>query len=309
VAEFEGICSAHALVLRARSDVCLPEFLPFFLQSDQFHERALDISVGSLSPTINWKTLAIQEFALPPVAEQRLIVDVLKAHGEVVQSLEEVRSAAQTLYEAVGESVSRQAKKTEALADLLVHLIDHRGKTPKKLGTDFVSKGVPVVSAMNVFDDRVHLEGTKSIDADVWERWMPVKLERNDLLMTSEAPLGRTALVDSDQPLCLGQRLFALRFDPKRVEPSYAKAFFDARTGQASLLSRATGSTVLGIRASALRELHLPLLPLEEQRQLGLLAQKVLSIREQLHAELLAVRRLGTSIRRELLEVRSPNVR
>lgn len=79
VADFEGICSAHALVLRAKPSVCLPEFLPYFLQSDTFHQRALDISVGSLSPTINWKTLAVQEFVLPPLDEQRAILPVLQA--------------------------------------------------------------------------------------------------------------------------------------------------------------------------------------------------------------------------------------
>ena len=57
----------------------LPEFLPFFMQSDLFMNRAVEISVGSLSPTINWKTLAMQEFALPPMEEQRRIVELLAA--------------------------------------------------------------------------------------------------------------------------------------------------------------------------------------------------------------------------------------
>ncbi len=77
VADFEGICSAHALVLRAHEDVVLKEFLPFFMQSETFFERTLAISVGSLSPTINWKTLAQQEFALPPLDEQRRIAEIL----------------------------------------------------------------------------------------------------------------------------------------------------------------------------------------------------------------------------------------
>ena len=53
LAECDGICSAHAMVIRAKQDMILPEFLPFFLQSDMFMERAVQISVGSLSPTIN----------------------------------------------------------------------------------------------------------------------------------------------------------------------------------------------------------------------------------------------------------------
>lgn len=84
VADFEGICSAHAMVLRARSEIVLPEFLPFFMQSDMFFERALSISVGSLSPTINWGTLAKQEFPLPPLDEQRRIAEILWAADEVI---------------------------------------------------------------------------------------------------------------------------------------------------------------------------------------------------------------------------------
>ena len=59
VAEFDGICSAHAMVLRSKPEVVLPEFLPFVMQSDLFMNRAVEISVGSLSPTLIWKTLAI----------------------------------------------------------------------------------------------------------------------------------------------------------------------------------------------------------------------------------------------------------
>ncbi len=59
VAECAGICSAHAMVLRAKADVMAPNYLQFFMQSDLFMERAQAISVGSLSPTINWKTLRI----------------------------------------------------------------------------------------------------------------------------------------------------------------------------------------------------------------------------------------------------------
>ena len=56
VAEMDGICSAHAMVVRAKSSMALPEFLPFLMMSDRFMNRAVEISVGSLSPTINWSS-------------------------------------------------------------------------------------------------------------------------------------------------------------------------------------------------------------------------------------------------------------
>lgn len=87
VADFDGICSAHAMVLIAKPAVVASQFLPFFMQSDLFMERAKTISVGSLSPTINWKTLAKQEFALPPLDEQRRIAEVLYAAEAAIESL------------------------------------------------------------------------------------------------------------------------------------------------------------------------------------------------------------------------------
>jgi len=100
VADFDGICSAHAMVLRAKENLVEADFLPFFMQSDMFMERALAISVGSLSPTINWRTLKVQEFPLPPRAEQRRIADILWAveksiwrYSEVISHVQKARTA------------------------------------------------------------------------------------------------------------------------------------------------------------------------------------------------------------------------
>ena len=100
VAHFDGICSAHAMVLRAKPDVVLPEFLPFFMQSDLFMDRAKEISVGSLSPTINWPALAREEFLIPARDEQARIAALLSAidcqtaaYGAVVDRADGVASS------------------------------------------------------------------------------------------------------------------------------------------------------------------------------------------------------------------------
>ena len=87
VAEFDGMCSGDMLwCCEPRPDVVLPEFLPFFMQSDLFMDRAVEISVGSLSPTINWKTMAEFEFALPPMDEQQRIVELLAMRHRAMRS-------------------------------------------------------------------------------------------------------------------------------------------------------------------------------------------------------------------------------
>jgi len=90
IVDFEGICSAHAFVLRANPEVIDPKLFPFFLHSDQFMHRAVDISVGGLSPTINWGDLKHQEFLLPPKDQQAQLAELLWAMDEVIEREREV---------------------------------------------------------------------------------------------------------------------------------------------------------------------------------------------------------------------------
>ena len=73
IAPFDGIFSAHGMVLRPQTDVIDADFFPLFISSDTFMETAMRISVGGLSPTINWKDLKEQEFELPSLEEQQTI--------------------------------------------------------------------------------------------------------------------------------------------------------------------------------------------------------------------------------------------
>lgn len=73
IAPFDGIFSAHGMVLRPNLKVIDANYFPFFISSDKFMETAVCISVGGLSPTINWKDLARQEFELPSLDEQKVL--------------------------------------------------------------------------------------------------------------------------------------------------------------------------------------------------------------------------------------------
>ena len=93
IAPFDGIFSAHGMVLRPKEDVVTKEFFPFFIASDQFMERAVRISVGGLSPTINWKDIKEQEFELPSLEEQRVLAEKLWAAYRLKESYKRLLAA------------------------------------------------------------------------------------------------------------------------------------------------------------------------------------------------------------------------
>ena len=81
------------------------------------------------------------------------------------------------------------------IGDALDLIIDHRGKTPKKLGSDWLpegSSGIPAISAKNVKGGRlVNLNAIRSVDSDTYKKWMKKDLKRGDCLLVSEgATLG-----------------------------------------------------------------------------------------------------------------------
>lgn len=98
VADFDGVCSSDIYVLEsADPKTLLPELLPFICQTDRFFAHAVGTSAGSLSPRTNWESLADYEFALPPLDEQRRIVEARGAIERVVQRLQTVYQASENI--------------------------------------------------------------------------------------------------------------------------------------------------------------------------------------------------------------------
>ena len=86
IAPFDGIFSAHGMVLRPKEKVIDPKFFPMFIASDYFLDAAIKISVGSLSPTINWSALKELEFELPDLNKQHELAELLWAAEETKQA-------------------------------------------------------------------------------------------------------------------------------------------------------------------------------------------------------------------------------
>ncbi len=97
IAPFDGIFSAHGMVLRPREEVIDKDFFPLFISSDYFLDAAIKISVGSLSPTINWRDLKELEFELPNLEEQKRLAAVLWATNDTIEAYKRLISATDDL--------------------------------------------------------------------------------------------------------------------------------------------------------------------------------------------------------------------
>ena len=90
VADFEGICANTTFVLETKSDDLLQEFLPHVMSTERFHTRSISKSKGSVNPYINFVDLNDYEFALPPIAQQRRMVELFFLIDKTIVSYEAI---------------------------------------------------------------------------------------------------------------------------------------------------------------------------------------------------------------------------
>jgi len=145
------------------------------------------------------------------------------------------------------------------ISDLTDAIIDYRGKTPTK-----TASGIPLITAKVVKGGRIETpnEFIAEADFDTWmRRGMP---QPGDVLITTEAPLGEVAQLGTER-CALAQRLIALRGKRDVLDSRFLKYALLSESVQNELRSRATGTTVLGIKQSELRKVSIPLPSYQEQ--------------------------------------------
>jgi len=273
VADFEGICSAHAMVLRARPSAVLPEFLPYFMQSNLFMERALSISVGSLSPTINWSALAVEEFLLPPIQEQGRFVEVLAAAEAAQESLGKLALSLQVAQMSVLKDMTAMGTLT-TLGQLVDNGLiappqdgNHGEKHPK--ASDYIDEGIPFVMASDLIDGRVDFARCKKLPKTLADGLRIGFAHEGDILLSHKGTVGEVALLSglkTDYAMLTPQVTYYRVLDQSRLDSEWLFYSFLSPDFQMQLRRYERQSTRAYVGITTQRELKIPMCPISEQR-------------------------------------------
>ena len=216
IAPFDGIFSAHGMVLRPREDVIDKSFFPLFISSDYFLDAAIKISVGSLSPTINWRDLKTLEFELPDLATQRKLAETLWSINETMEAYKKLISATDELVksqfmEQFGNLDSNTKhypiKKLSEIADYW------NGLTYKPTDTVQDGTGILVLRSSNIQNGALSFDDNVRVTCPIKEKLF---VKENDILLCSRngsaALVGKTALIKGlTEPMTFGAFMMIIR--------------------------------------------------------------------------------------------------
>ena len=199
IAPFDGIFSAHGMVLRPKEDVIDKSFFPLFISSDYFLDATIKISVGSLSPTINWRDLKELEFDLPDMDTQRKLAEVLWSINDTMEAYKKLISATDELVKSqfMEQFVIEKNWPTVTLADAFSLQM---GKTPSRDVSEYWdSPDYRWISIADLSNYGNFTEDTKEkISQSAVDNTGIKPVPKETVIMSFKLTIGRTAITSED---------------------------------------------------------------------------------------------------------------
>ena len=270
IAPFDGIFSAHGMVLRPVETVINKEFFPFFISSDYFLDAAIKISVGSLSPTINWRDLAKLEFLIPTLEEQKILTGVLWAINRLKVAykslLQQIDDLVQSQFvEMFGDpEIEEQKYPLKNLSETCSIIQDGEHAAVKR-----VDEGHLFISARNIkVDHSIVLDTVTYVDDEIYEkirkRFSP---EAGDVLLTCAGTIGNVAIVPVMEPFVADRGLTMLRAKKDMLLPEYLLLCLVSNYVQNQMRQGTHATALAHLYLNKIRNISIVVPPLSKQEE------------------------------------------
>jgi len=254
IAEVAGFSTTEILVMRATSRV-IPQFLLYLATQPSTFRRCEEASAGTRMPRVSAKDLSAIGILLPPLAEQRRIVDVIESVDNYITALETRAETARTARSALVESAIAELMKAECVP--LNSIAQVVGGVTKDSGrTNSNEVEVPYLRVANVQRARLDLSEVKKISVNA-AKADALKLENGDILLNEGGDrdkLGRGWVWEGQIPRCIHQnhvfraRVFDPTFDPYFIaiitNSEIGRSWFEMMGGQSTNLASISKGTL-----------------------------------------------------------------
>ena len=269
--EFAGRCSTELVPLLPRPGVDR-DFLAYLLRRRETVAFVMSSVTGSRMPRADMKALMSMPAPLPPLDEQRRIVDILNRAARIQalrrRAVERVREFVPALFvKMFGDPVENpMGWSTQSLGDCCVQVQYGTSKKANDCGV-----GVPVLRMGNVtYDgalDDANLKHVALSDGEIAKYGLRV----GDILFNrtnSQDLVGKTGMWDGRFPAVAASYFVRVRLDESRVCPAYVWAMLNSAAMKRRFFAMARGAIgQANINARELKSIPLSVPPVELQRR------------------------------------------
>ena len=269
------IASTGFCVLRSNNAVVEPRFLFYLTITRDFVAVLSERVRGANYPAVSDNDIKEIEIPLPPLSEQRRIVEVLDQADRIRRLRTEANAKAERILPALfikmfgdpatnpmGWPIKRFDMICESRLGKMLDQKQQTGQDPR-----------PYLRNANVYWDRIDLQEVLQMDFNDSDR-EEFRLRRGDILICEGGEVGRSAIWNDELPECYFQKaLHRVRPYQNAATPEYI-VFLLLRLANIGALrdtaSKMTFSHLTGVR---LKALQIPVPPFELQQEFSMQVQ------------------------------------
>lgn len=158
-----------------------------------------------------------------------------------------------------------QQVKVSELCDLIVDCINKTAPITKE------KTAFKMIRTPNIRNGVVNLDWCRSVSSETYDKWTRrAKVNKWDVLLTREAPMGEVGLIDFQDTVFLGQRIMQYRANPEKVDSNFLLYSFLSTNLQKQFNRHSnTGSIVSHIKVKDCLEFDVFTPPLDEQKKIA----------------------------------------
>ncbi len=239
-----------------------------------------DVITGAAQPQITRKNLSRVEIPLPPLSEQRRIVEILdQADALRKKRAEADKKAARILpalfYKMFGDPATNPKGWNVVTISNISKLVTS-GLTPKGGAKNYVREGPYFLRSQNILMNQIDLSNIACIPNEIHETMHRTKVKFGDVLLNiTGASIGRVAWYNiPNHEANVNQHVCIIRLNEKAC-PEYVSFFLSTPFGQILIKGAQTGATRQGLNHENVRKLSIPLPPVSLQAQFGYYARQI----------------------------------
>ena len=293
-----GIATTELIPLKPHPHLVCREFLAYYLRSPEFLAYASQYVTGAKMPRVILDRFWAHEIALPPLLEQRRIVEILDEAHRLRRLRAEADAKASRILPAVfikmfgDPATNPMGWRAAPLGDAIV---ETQYGTSRRASTN--GQGVILLRMNNISSSgEIDLGDVKFVDLE------PTECERQ-LLQSGDIVFNRTNSVElvgktglwkeSELSAVAASYLIRIRVDPDQLIPSYAWALMNTaymKNVLATTARRAVG--MANINATELRRLPWMFPPLQLQEDFAAVSDSIRQLNETRNHSLNATRQM-----------------
>jgi type I restriction enzyme S subunit len=156
-----------------------------------------------------------------------------------------------------------------------------KGTTPTSVGLSFSETGIPFIRIQDIDHNTVSVSSCLYIDEHTHNALERSKIRGGDLLITIAGTIGKVAIVPNGFPESnCNQAIAILRFDKKKLHPHFLRYWLATDKAVSQIGSKKVTATISNLSLGQIKQLQIPLPPLEEQKRIAAILEKADAIRQ-----------------------------